>query len=313
MAGVTTTTLSGHLQALAPQVIVDTVERKSPLMQLFGPYDFSMGGDGPEWRVNYAGNSSAGSYVEGASEPAAGYQAYMKAKQDWAYTWVIYRISRRSLDQTRGDESLIGNLLAQEVNKGALDGVRDLEKQILGTAAGTDDMDSTAAAIQTSGTYASIDASTYTWWQAGATTTVGALAEADLQAAGADLRSVAHDAMPDLALCGSTVFNIVGNLIDSNQQVVVVAGADSGGKGWTLEGGFRHLRYEGIVYLEIPGYTAQRIDIIQSDLWKLYGIRDWMTDPLAIDGDDLKSKTTVGGQLSCLDPGKTHTLTGITS
>ena len=76
MAGATTTTLTALIQAAYEPGIRKSFYNGSPLMRLLGTPKPIVGPDGNiNWRLHYAGNSSATSAAEGQAAPAAGYQS----------------------------------------------------------------------------------------------------------------------------------------------------------------------------------------------------------------------------------------------
>ncbi len=313
MAGVLTTDISDHLTTQFPQVVVDAVERKSELLALFS-HKTVTGGNGPEWRVNYAGNSSAGSFGEGDSEPVAGKQSYLKAKMSWRGIWAVLRLSRSSLEEAQ-NAYLVGDLYQEELNRTTLDLTEEAEDQVRsdGTGNGGKDIDGIQAAISSSGTYASIAKATYTWWQAYISSGVGTLAMSDLKTASLNLRSATRKSRWDLILAGPTVWNIYGDLIEAEGGKKVHSVSQAAElQGLKYEGGYTSLGFEGKPVLDITGYTAQRMDFVQRSDFEIHWIRQFLVDAPKIEGDDITFKITARLNLRCLHCGRQGALTGIT-
>lgn len=315
MAGVLTTTISNHLRTQFPQVAVDAVERKSALLGLIRQR-MVVGGPGPEWRVNSAGNTSAGSYGEGDAEPVAGLQTWQKASLGWKRSWVILRISRAALEEAQ-NFYIIGDLYQDELDRGTRDLINNLEDQIMsdGTGNGSKDVTGLQAAIGDTGTYAGLNRATETYWQSYVTTGVGALALADMKTTSLNLRDPVRRSRWNAILCNATVFNIYGDLAEGGGTSLVrhqISQADEL-RGLRYEAGYVTLGFEGRPVVEIPGYTSQRMDFVQLDDFEIQWIRRFMVDPPKIDGDDWTFKVTVGLQLQCRHPGRQGSLQGITS
>ena len=311
MAGVITTQLTDHLNELVPQVKVDAVERKSALYNLFAK-STQAGGDSYNWRVNSAGNSSASSYAESEVEQVAGRQTQAKATLAWKGYRAIMRLTRFAMEDAGGSAYIVGDLVQSEVEGAFRDLLNDIEDGIYSDGTGNSSADITGlqAAIASTGTYAGIVRSGATYWQSHVTGSVGALAEADVQTTLLNLRGSTRKGMPTHILCNPTVFNILGNLLDANRRPVI---AQSDGDALHFAGGFVTLSYEGLTVVQVPGYTAQRMDIIQLPNFAIKIIRDFTTDPFRNDNDDITAPMTWRGQLINHHSGQSGTLTGITS
>lgn len=78
MAGATATTLSTAIKTVFEPGFQKTFYNGMPFMSMF-PRRPNTGGNTVNWKIHYAGNSSPTAYSEGATPPAAGYQAYVNA------------------------------------------------------------------------------------------------------------------------------------------------------------------------------------------------------------------------------------------
>ena len=311
MAGVITSQLTSLLNQFVPQVRVDAVERKSALYNMF-PKQTVAGGDGIKWKVNTAGNTSASSFGESEVEQVAGRQTNAAASLGWRGYRVVMRLTNFAIEDAGGNAYIIGDLVGDELKGAFKDLMNDLEAGIYsdGTGNGSLDITGLQAAISATGTYAGIDRAVTTLWQSHVTGSVGALAEADVQTTLLNLRSAARSGTPNVILANATVFNILGNLLDANRRPVV---AQSDGPGLHFAGGFTTLSYEGLTVVQVPSYTAQRMDIIDTSMFGIKIIRDFTTKPWKDDNDDITSTMSWRGNLYNLNPGQSGTLTGITS
>lgn len=311
MAGVLTSQLTDHLNELVPQVRVNAVERKAALYNFFDKM-FRTGGDGYKWRVNSAGNTSAGSFGESEVEQAAGRQTWAKASLGWKAYRAILRITRFSIEDASGDAYIVAGLVQSELEGAFRDILNSIEDGIYsdGTGNGSLDVTGMQAANSSTGTYAGLNRSTATYWASYLSSSVGALAELDVQTMLLTLRSAARGGNPDTAFCNPTVFNILGNLLDSSVSRTVTQ-ADKGGI--HLNGGFSSIDYGGVKVLQIPGYTAQRMDAIQKDEYKMVVIRDFLTDPWERVNDDITTAMSWRGNLVNHHSGHSGALTGISS
>ena len=127
------------------------------------------------------------------------------------------------------------------------------------------------------------------------------------------LRGAARKGKPTHMLVGPTVFKNFGNLLAAGKQVSVTQQDIPSLAGLKYEGGFRALSYEGMPIVEVPGYTAQRYDIIQLEDWHIDTIRPFTPDPIELDGDDYTTKITHGCQLVCENTARQAYGTGISS
>lgn len=297
-------TVQSHLQAKAPQMIIDAVGRKNAMMGFFKKRTVA-GGDGPEWRVNVTGTGNAASYGDGDAEPASVAQTWVKAKLNWKRSWVPLRIERSAIEESQ-NVYLIGDLYQSELEANTSDLGNALDEQLMGSAASNSkDIDGIQDAIKSSGTYAGINRSTYSNWASDATDFGAALTVAELQTTASNLRNSPRLSNWTHVLCGPAMFNTIGDLFadttnGTNIQTVPLSGA----AGLTFEGGYSAIKFQGRPVVEIPGYAADRLDFIKYDDFEIQFIREFQIDPFKIEGDSLKTKVTVGLNLVCRHPGR---------
>lgn len=312
MAGVLTTTITNHLKKVDPHVVVDAVERRSELFNLFQKR-FATGGTGPTWKARYGKNTSVGSYGEGDTDPAAGNQTYESPTLVWKYNKGVVRVERIAIDQANSHYE-IGVLVQDEIQGAARDMGDEIDEQLASDGTGNSSKDITGIQIanDAAGTYAGLARGSFTWWASVEQAAIGTLALTDLQVPFATLRNATRRSKPDIILSNATVFDIAANLMDDRLTHNLPVGTVLP-NGVVLQHGVASLQYRGAMWLEIPSYTAQRFDILQLSDWHIDIVRNFQWDPVEIDDDAITTKMTVGMQLVCDHPGRQAHGIGITA
>ena len=88
-----------------------------------------------QWKVNYAGNDSVGSYSENDSLGTAGEQAYTTAQLAWSLNKALIRVSGLAQAVSQSPNSII-DAMAQEMESGLKDLKRNLNLQLLSDGTG---------------------------------------------------------------------------------------------------------------------------------------------------------------------------------
>jgi hypothetical protein len=314
MAGQLVTDITGMFVTNYPAVVEDAVSRKAPLLSLLQTAPIDSGGfAGPEWPVNYSGNASAGSYVPGDPEVAAGKQAYKEAKLTWKGSRVIVKLSSDIEDQATVNSHAVADLVARESVNAAEDLTRSEETQSYGDGTGNSskDMDGIMSFGKATGSYAGLDMGTYTWWAGTTDASGGALALADMRAVLDTLAGKPNPVPCDLGICGATVFGFLRTLLDTKFTYDPLAWETL--KGSSQYAGFQMLPFEGMTIVRIPGYTAQRIDFLVSSDIKLRTIRELTVKGPVDDADMWKWTITRRRNMVCRAPWRQGSMTGITS
>jgi hypothetical protein len=304
MAVSTSTTIAALLREIFAAEFESVVHQRRDMLNFFGVEKGE--GQGIWWKAHYAGNTSVGAIAEDADLPAAGTQSYMDAKLGWR-TYV------GTVEYTE-----LAKMMAAGDKNGFMNGVIDLTRRLMDDlatkmsddlmgAGGSNAFEGVAAAIQAAGSYATIDASVYTWWQSLIDSAIGALAESNIQVILRDLEEQPRGAKINVALCGPTVFNIVGNLFRTNPRFI------QGSSGSKITEGFSAIEYQGVPFLKIPNYTAQRIDFLQKDLWHFKVLQG--VELIQKPSEKLSERFVARAyaNLQCRNPRKQGACTGITS
>jgi hypothetical protein len=100
MAGATKTTIAAAIQTAFAPGLTKTFYEGMPLLGMFPKFP-NPGGDSYDWKLNYAGNSSAAVYTEGATPPAAGNQSYADMTVADEHIWVTVQITGHAKDAAR--------------------------------------------------------------------------------------------------------------------------------------------------------------------------------------------------------------------
>ncbi len=316
MPGLVSSDITNFLNEEMPQIMADAVGRKSMLFGMF-PHKFVTGGPGPRWNVTYAGNSSVQSFGDGDAPLAAGKQSRLPASLDWKRIRGTIQIERSAIEMANGDFSQIGDLFQSELDGLYQDFADELDDQLMSDGTGNSSKDITGiqAVNADSGSYAGIDPSTYTWWKAYVDAAVGTLAEVDLKTAMRDLTNTPRKANPSFMLMGPAVWDICAALFETTRNQTILQ-TDFGKGGLKLQAGATALEYQGIPLIRVPGYTAQRIDIldmVSDGGWRIDIIRNFLVDELPLNGDAQVWQVSFGAQLRCHNRRKQGTLTGITA
>lgn len=208
------------------------------------------------WRVNYAGNTSVGSYGEGDAAAGSGKQSVKKPTLAYKSVRAEVGSSGIALAVSEAGGTIVDDLLF-EMNGAMRDMKKDIDTQLLGDGTGNSGKDLTGlcAAIGDTGIYAGLDRGTYTWWKS------------------------------YVSANGGTPRNLSENLISDAMDEIIQRGANrrtleiwAGPAQWRkfgalykaerrqtaakLSGGYLALDFEGTPVIQVPGYAAGRMDIV---------------------------------------------------
>jgi hypothetical protein len=100
MAGATKTTIAAAIQTAFVPGLTKTFYEGMPLLGMFPKFP-NAGGDSYDWKLNYAGNSSAAVYTEGATPPAPGNQSYADMTVADEHIWATVQITGHAKDAAR--------------------------------------------------------------------------------------------------------------------------------------------------------------------------------------------------------------------
>lgn len=239
------------------------------------------------WKINYAGNSSVGSYTELDHFGTAGEQAYETAILDWKLNKVVIRVTGLAQALSQSQNSII-NAIATETEQAMRDLKRQINLQLLADGEGNlngvnpvlaaggagADITGIQAAIDDGSlvtSYAGIDRTVNVWWQSFVLDNGGVprpLTEALMFQAWNELKirggKVTH------ILCSPNVWTRFGLLLEAVRRRP---------ESMRMEGGFETLSFNGIEVVAVPDYEEGRMDYIDMDLVKWKILQDFAVEP----------------------------------
>lgn len=216
--------------------------------------------------------------AEGAGGTSTSSDAQLKAILNWSYYDQTFEVTGPAQAAARTSRTPAGNLnlirrqlvnsltaMATRINKDCFSGDGTASpKQITGLD---------QAIMTTSGTYATIDKGTNTYWQP-TLINPGAALQISLGQIRDDLQQirVKSGMFPDLAFCHDAVFNEVGNLFDSQRRLIQTVTEIETARGKIqLNGGFTGIEVDGCVFVREKdatlesGNTSGRIYYVNSN------------------------------------------------
>lgn len=220
-------------------------------------------GNNIAWAPEFDG-SFAENHAEGADVSTYGQDSQTSA----ILTWALYRanisVTNLALDSAASSSTPEGNrqLWARHLVNASAKLAQHINGEIFaGPGTGTR-MAGLAVAVDSAGTYATIDRGSNTDWQSYETGVAEAVTFALIRE---DLRQIYEKCgeTPDMAVCTPAVFNKVGALFDeTRRQIDSVRGANGQVK---LEFGFQALEVDGTVFFRDKDCTAATIYYLNSD------------------------------------------------
>jgi hypothetical protein len=265
---------------------IETLRRETVFMDILDESQIKYGEKDIRWKINYAGNSSVGSYSETASFGSAGQQSYATALLDWKLNKAVIRVTGLAQALSEGPNSII-NAITTETEQALRDLKRNMNLQLLSDGVGNlngvnpaldatgDDLTGIQAAIDDGSsvtTYANIDRTTNAWWQSYVLSNSGVprpLTESLMFQVSNEIETrggkVTH------ILCSPDVWTQYGLLLTQERR--------QPDPGDSLKGGFKTLDFQGIPVVKVPSYEANRMDFIDKDQIEYLILRDFDIEP----------------------------------
>lgn len=325
--GADTTSLSTLIRPVVseqPSVAMYTNNSFLPAMQALGMKEADQLGDNyVRWKVlRGTGNSSVETFTEGMGIASAGSQSWVEAYLAWVYTRAHVQMSGHARDAMRSaylGDAYLGQF-AGEV-KYAVDNMMDnYTNALLGTGA-----NGVQLAIDSAGTYAGINRSTYSDWGSGETAVSGVLTVAAMTAAVEALRD------NDIANTG-TRFDAVVMPVNQITNYAALVGPENGTAanrlvryvaqpgqvaphidlGWDDTG----LTFMGKPIVGVPDLTDTVVLFLCNipDDWFLTYTRRLETKELAITDDSAANlQVSFGAAFGCRNTRRQYKLTGVTA
>lgn len=241
-----------------------------------------------QWKVNFSGNDSVGSYTELASFGTAGEQAYTTARLEWKLNKALVRVTGLAQAVSGSPNSLI-DAIGQETESAMKDLKRQLNLQLLSDGVGNlnglrpelnaggvgADLTGIQAAIDDGSvvpTYADIDRTTNAWWQSFVLDNGGVprpITEELMFQVSNEVETrggrVTH------ILCAPQTWTKYGLLLRQERRQV--------NPGLTLNGGFQTLDFNGINVVKVPDYEEGRMDFIDKEEVEYMMLQDFAVEP----------------------------------
>jgi hypothetical protein len=308
--------IDAALRSQAMTGVIDTTFRNSEVLGLFPPRPLT-GGATFNIKMLYGFNSSVGSYVEGDAVGVAGSQSYLTAQWPVTYYKVVTQITGHANDQLKGGNpsAVFFNQLELEFVKGMEDLIDKASNDALGT--GLTAPVGIQGVVDSAGTIAGVNRSTFTWFGAYETTDIGTtIALADLDNAEQNSRDSDNASNFDEYWTSWKQLNKYKQLVASTagtSNSILINAADASANGIRLPS------------VSTPNYIGQRmirpIRDLTNSIWMgvtrnllFLGVqRETTTVPLGITDDSTKFLTTMAVGIGTDNPRKHWKVTGFTA
>lgn len=271
-----------------------------------------------EQAVKYRHNSQGGSYAGLDPLDTAQETTRTKAVWQWKQIYQPIVISNIELAKNGGSDAEIANLMEVEMEEAKESLTDKFCTQLFGDGTGNDskDIDGLVAAVDDStnvDTYGGITRSTYTWFKANYTASVGSLYLSDL-ATMFDSCSNGQD-QPTLLVTTKTVLSIYEALLQSQIRF------DSGAK---LDGGMKGASFRGVPMIADEYCTAGYMYFLNEDKFRMFVLAHpkFPTDKKGFAVSEMREPTNQDGEVGFifwygnlvnLEPRKSGVLRGITA
>lgn len=271
-------------EAFGP-TFIETVRRETVFLDLMEPKKRALNEKNIQWKVNYAGNSSVGSYSENENFGTAGEQAYTTALMEWKLNKVVIQVSGLAQAVSEGPNSII-DATTTETEQGIRDLTRNINLQTLSDGVGN--LNGVNPALNAAGknitgiqaaiddgssvvTYANIDRTANLWWRSYVLRNGGVLRPIT--------ESLMYQVINELESRGGKVSHITaspnvwtayGNLLRAERRQVNVE---------SLKGGWKALDFNGIPVVKVPSYQENRMDFFDIDHIDYPILTDFAVEP----------------------------------
>ena len=265
---------------------IEVIRREIVFLNLIEPQKVDTNEKDLQWKINYAGNSSVGSYSENDSLGTAGEQAYTTASLDWALNKGKIRVSGLAQRISEGTNSII-NALTQESESVLKDLKRNINLQLLSDGVGNlngvrPELDATGkditgiqAAIDDGSavtTYAGVDRSTNMWWRSYVLDNGGTLRSLTEALMFQIYNEIAtREGQVTHILCSPNTWTTYGLMLEQERRQV--------NPGYTLSGGFKAIDFNGIPIVMVPGYQENRMDFLDMSQLTYRMLLDFAVEP----------------------------------
>lgn len=194
--------------------------------------------------VMYGKNSTAASYSGYDSLDVTPQTGIDSAEFNWKQYAVSITISGEEERKNSGTSKII-DILEARTKQAQMSLTEQLSTGMFsdGTGNGSKDLTGFEAMVLNSGTYGGINSATYTWWQAGVSTTSTALTTADMRV-GFNTASLGGKDTPDLVVTTQTLYQTYEGLLTMTSPAIPYF--PSVGTKKLGDGGFQTLEFKGV-------------------------------------------------------------------
>lgn len=294
------TNVSKVLKEHFEKPFIRTLERDAFLVNLFGRKKGV--GHEVQWIVHYDGNNSAQFYTENDNYQPAGTQSYERAHKPFKMVRIVYAVSGLAEAASKGEGALI-DLLAEYSKQAMEDLIARINLQLVSTTPNSvsneyqrPEMDGLGDIIRDTGTYATIDRTTATWWRSVVLANGGTARPLTIQLMQQVLEQLdtpRRDAQVSHILTSRVHYNQYGNLFDSERRWVNTV---------TLDGGWKGLEFFGIPVIPVRQMQPGVMYFIDKRDWAYYSLLDFETEEIPTQKDEKAYAIKHYAQLVCKAP-----------
>lgn len=264
------------------------------------------------WKIKHTGNSGVEWYDEDDTYGAAGQQSYENAELPIKMVRINVQFSNLAEAASKGTGSWV-DVRADEVES-ALDDLRDaINDRILETAFGADfrKIETLGSIIAASGTHATINRATSTWWQSFVLANAGTarpLTVALMQQTHAELQKPRRKAKTSHILTSPALVDTYSDLADARRRFT-----DS-----KVDLGYDAPTYKGIPLLGVQSFPENsagnsRMYWIDKRPFNIQMLRAFETDEVSVSTDVTKIAIKSYLQLTCKAPFQQALITDLTN
>lgn len=265
---------------------IDEVRRLTPFMEFLSPKKRQYTQKDIRWKINYAGNSSVGSYSETGSLGTPGEQAYTTASLDWKLNKALVRVTGLAQAVSQSPNSLI-DAMSQEIESALKDLKRNMELQLLSDGVGN--LNGANPALDGTGldltgiqagiddgsavtTYAGINRAANIWWQSYVLANSGTARPVTETLMFQCVNEVENrGGRVTHILCSPNVWVAYANLLTAERRQV--------NHEYELHGGWKMLDFSGIPVVRVPFYEEGRMDFMDIDQCNWHMLVDFTMEP----------------------------------
>lgn len=210
------------LSGVFPQQFMDDlrsqVQRKCPALSVL-QMKKSMTGRNIQWAVSFNGQVADNVDPDGGNLLTAAADTRANGQLDYGYVSAPIQVTTKAqmLGYNASGPAYLKGMVAQNLMEAIGAALKKIEQQVFNGTGSSGQLTGLSTAIAGSGTYASINPSTYTLWVSTSQGNSGSLRNVTpglIKTALSTIAGVSPKGRPDLAFCQSAVFNTLENAFD---------------------------------------------------------------------------------------------------